>query len=342
MSGTLSTDNCDVSGGSNTGCGVTTDDTSTYGTAFNNNGGGVYATLITSANIVIWFWPRSSIPGDVLGSSPDPSTWSTPFANFSGNCDIETAFAAQNIVFDTTFCGDWAGATWSGSSCASKATTCNDYVANNGADFEDAYWSINALKVFQDSGTGPAPTTAASAPAAPTSAAPPPPPQSTPLVTASAPAPTTEAPPVSTITVEPATTASVLPTPSTVPPPSTAVIPAVVSTTATISTTSTITTISTIVSVSLQTTVAASAMLTTAPTSGMFTIALNHSRSVLLITTTALPSQQTTFVTSVVANSPDSQGWPTGPSPPWAQWADHENHWGGSGGHQNWGNYGPP
>ena len=149
MSGNLSTTNCDASSGDNTGCAITTTDTATYGSSFNKNGGGVYATLLGRSHIIVWFWPRTAIPTDISGSTPDPSTWSTPIANFSGPCDFDTAFAAQRIIFDTTFCGDWAGSTWSESSCAAKGPTCEDYVANNGADFNEAYWSINSLKVYQ-------------------------------------------------------------------------------------------------------------------------------------------------------------------------------------------------
>lgn len=52
-------------------------------------------------------------------------------------------------VFDTTFCGDWAGAVWGSGSCASKAASCTDFVANNPGAFRDAYWRINSLKVYR-------------------------------------------------------------------------------------------------------------------------------------------------------------------------------------------------
>ena len=56
-------------------------------------------------------------------------------------------------VFDTTFCGDWAGVVWSSSAqCAALASTCNDYVQNNPGAFADMYWLINGLKVYQTDG----------------------------------------------------------------------------------------------------------------------------------------------------------------------------------------------
>lgn len=151
MTGSIYTSDCDVSSGNNTGCAITTNNAATFGSAFNSNGGGVYATSITSSNIIVWFWARSSIPEDIINNSPDPLTWPAPLANFSGPCDFDSSFAAQNIVFDTTFCGDWAGDAWPQSGCAALADTCQDYVANNGADFRDAYWAINGLKVYQSS-----------------------------------------------------------------------------------------------------------------------------------------------------------------------------------------------
>ena len=65
-------------------------------------------------------------------------------------------------VFDTTFCGSWAGAVWESSSCASLAPTCNAYVQNNPSAFENAYWSVNSLRVYQDSGDA-SPSASASA-----------------------------------------------------------------------------------------------------------------------------------------------------------------------------------
>jgi hypothetical protein len=139
-------------GNSNTGCGVSTTNSNAYGAGFNAAGGGVYAMQWASSGIYVWFWQRGSIPSDITSGSPDPSGWKSPIAAFSGNgCDFDTTFTEHSLVFDTTFCGDWAGqsSTWDSGSCASVASTCNDYVANNPAAFVDAYWLINSVKVYQ-------------------------------------------------------------------------------------------------------------------------------------------------------------------------------------------------
>ncbi|USW54883.1 Putative glycoside hydrolase family 16, concanavalin A-like lectin/glucanase domain superfamily [Septoria linicola] len=171
FSGELKYTGCASSGDNNTGCQIGATSTKTYGSGFNTNKGGVYATEWTSNYISVFFFPRGSVPDDVLGNSPQPSTWGTPIAKFSGDCDMASAFTDQQIVFDTTFCGDWAGKTWSSSSCSAKADTCNAFVENNPSAFKDAYWSVNALKVYQlgNSGaTAPPPSTYA-----PTSTSPP-------------------------------------------------------------------------------------------------------------------------------------------------------------------------
>jgi len=157
FSGNLTHSTCASSGDENTGCQIASDDSNSYGAGFNNNGGGVYATEWTSSCINMWFFPRGSVPSDVLGNSPDPSTWGPPSAKFEGECDMSKSFVDQQIVFDTTFCGDWAGKTWSTSSCSQKADTCDAYVQSNPEAFAEAYWSINALKVYKE-GVGATPT----------------------------------------------------------------------------------------------------------------------------------------------------------------------------------------
>ena len=101
FSGSIATSNCYVDAvgqSANAGCQITSGDSATYGTGFNSNGGGVYATEWTSDAISIWFFPRGSIPPDITSGSPDPSGWSAPQASFSGSCDIDEHFQNQQIV----------------------------------------------------------------------------------------------------------------------------------------------------------------------------------------------------------------------------------------------------
>lgn len=147
---TLETD-CSA-GNSNDGCGVSTTNTNAYGEGFNAVGGGVYAMQWASTGIYVWFFQRGQIPSDITNGYPNTPSWGTPMATFSGSgCDFDTAFQNHNLVFDTTFCGDWAGqdSVWGSSSCSRLAPTCSDYVANNPAAFTEAYWLINSVKVYQ-------------------------------------------------------------------------------------------------------------------------------------------------------------------------------------------------
>ncbi|KAF4505319.1 hypothetical protein G6O67_007279 [Ophiocordyceps sinensis] len=146
-------------GGSSGGCGQQTADTSNYGDGFNAIRGGVYATEWTSEHIAVWFFPRSAIPRDVASGQPNPESWGRPMARFAGGsgCDIDSHFSNNQLVFDTTFCGDWAGNpdVWgSDKTCAAKAATCDDYVAANPGEFRDAFWEINSIKVFQQGRSG--------------------------------------------------------------------------------------------------------------------------------------------------------------------------------------------
>lgn len=103
-----------------------------------------------ASGIYVWFWPRGSVPADVTNNAINVASWGTPLATFTGSgCNFSTFFAKQNIIFDTTFCGDWAGSVWTSGSCASLASTCSAYVANNPAAFTNAYWLINHVQVWQ-------------------------------------------------------------------------------------------------------------------------------------------------------------------------------------------------
>ncbi|OAL07286.1 hypothetical protein IQ06DRAFT_9400 [Phaeosphaeriaceae sp. SRC1lsM3a] len=167
FSGSVTTGNCDVNAKDqlkNAGCSIEHPSTKSYGAGLNQNGGGVYAMQWNSDAISVYFFPRGSVPADVLGDSPNPRAWGKPAAKFAGACDIDEMFAEQQIIIDTTFCGAWAGAAWQDSSCGKKANTCDEYVRDNPQAFTEAYWEINALKVYQDDGKAPV---ASSAPATP-------------------------------------------------------------------------------------------------------------------------------------------------------------------------------
>ncbi|KAK0347280.1 hypothetical protein LTS16_022372 [Friedmanniomyces endolithicus] len=156
QSGTLLTANCAAAGGY-TGCGVSATKPNNIGTPFNQASGGVYAMEWTSTAIQIWFFSRDEVPASIIEANdagPDPNAFGVPVANFQGSCDIDAHFFNHSMVFDTTFCGSYAGNTWQGDGCPLIDPTngwqsCDDFVATNPQAFVDAYWEVNYLKVYQ-------------------------------------------------------------------------------------------------------------------------------------------------------------------------------------------------
>jgi hypothetical protein len=134
-----------------------------YGTSFNKQGGGVYAMQWTEQFVKIWFFPRASIPTSITKGAPDVSQFGTPMALVEDGCDVANSFKAQSFVFDVTFCGDWAGGVYGQSGCpmsgSDSSQSCINYVAKNPTAFEQTYWEINSVKIYQ---TGVAAETVAS------------------------------------------------------------------------------------------------------------------------------------------------------------------------------------
>lgn len=153
-SGQLRTPNCDVNAPgqfTNEGCKIAANDGRSYGRGFNANGGGIYATEWTSDFIKIWFFPRDSIPADLAANDPNPDLWGKPNAIFEGGCNIDEHFRDHNIIFDITFCGDWAGNVWGqDGQCSGRAPSCQAFVQNNPGEFGDAFWQVNSLRVYTE------------------------------------------------------------------------------------------------------------------------------------------------------------------------------------------------
>jgi len=152
MAGTSKGTNCNAWETDNTSCGVTANAANSYGPSFNAAGGGWYVIERTPSYIKIFFWSRhdASVPKDVSnpGSKIDTSTWGTPMAYFpsSNNCDFKSHLGAMSIVIDLDFCGSWAGNVYGSSGCPS---TCNAYVDSNPSAFKNAYFTFNALTIYE-------------------------------------------------------------------------------------------------------------------------------------------------------------------------------------------------
>ncbi|THY81976.1 hypothetical protein D6C95_08915, partial [Aureobasidium pullulans] len=155
QSGWVNGRDCAVSTGGAAGCATGTNDQTGYGDGFNANGGGVYAMQWTSEFMKVWFFPRNAIPASITSGSPSPALdFGTPVGNFDGgSCDIDSHFINHRMIFDTTFCGDWAGSVYDQTSCpmaSGGASACVNYVAQNPKAFSEAYWEVNYIKVFSE------------------------------------------------------------------------------------------------------------------------------------------------------------------------------------------------
>lgn len=124
----------------NQGCSIGSnpeDSPKPYGAPFNAAGGGVYVMLWeyskpTAAaapqhaeevqddgHISLWFFGRDSIPQDLLGPSPRPPLDVKPMGRYhTSEQDCPAGhFNQQQMIFDITLCGQWAGREFVNAGC---------------------------------------------------------------------------------------------------------------------------------------------------------------------------------------------------------------------------------
>ena len=151
MTGAVNATGCGEALGT-VGC-VIEGDNEGYGTNFNKKGGGVYAMEWTNEYLKIYFFPRASIPASITRGEPDTSEFGQPLALVQEGCDVANSFKAQSFIFDVTFCGDWAGGVFGESGCpltsGDSFQSCTNYVAKHPSAFEQSYWEINSVKVYE-------------------------------------------------------------------------------------------------------------------------------------------------------------------------------------------------
>ncbi|PWY79323.1 glycoside hydrolase [Aspergillus heteromorphus CBS 117.55] len=139
------------------GCDANDPRPTSFETAFNNNGGGVYAMEWKPDWMRVWCFPGNDMPSGTsgpLGPSPDPNTWGPPTTSFDSrygtDCSMVTHIKEQRIIIDTTFCGQWASVTWSSSGYAASTgySTCEAYVKDVPSAFRDAFWTFKLVKTY--------------------------------------------------------------------------------------------------------------------------------------------------------------------------------------------------
>ena len=134
----------------NAGCGITDDSPKSLGAPFNAQRGGVVATVWDNSSVRAFRWTRGLMPVDVSErTTPFIESWGTPYARFDfTHCDANH-FHDHQIIFDLTFCGDWAGGVF-GSQCAdvSHGLSCEAFVSK-GANMREAYWTVNYIDAWE-------------------------------------------------------------------------------------------------------------------------------------------------------------------------------------------------
>lgn len=147
----INSTDCSATANDNSGCTTTDPSLASYGAGFAADGGGMFVTEFATDGISIWFFNRSSIPDSLQGnaSTVDTSKLGTPVANWaSEGCDITEFFDPQQLIFDITLCGDYAGNT------AVFQETCtgvcyDDFVVGpDPSIYDNAYFEVKSVRAY--------------------------------------------------------------------------------------------------------------------------------------------------------------------------------------------------
>ncbi|KIK53744.1 glycoside hydrolase family 16 protein [Collybiopsis luxurians FD-317 M1] len=135
------------------GCLVQETKPNSFGVAFAQNGGGVFAAQLDVSGIYMWFWPRSSLPQSISHatsqSTMDLSDWGTPTAAYpSTGCNIAQYFQPQQLVLDITLCGVWAGVPSIYSSTGCSGQCINNVIGSGNPVYNEAYWDISYIRTY--------------------------------------------------------------------------------------------------------------------------------------------------------------------------------------------------
>lgn len=155
----------------NQGCVAVDKRNGTLGVPLNEKGGGVYALEWDPVyrHMKTWvFTPHVTIPDNLRDAIrtanlppdqqviPDPASWPLPYGYFSigegTNCPANK-FKNMRLVFNLAFCGSVAGNRYWMDCPAQKQQfdTCNEYIASQPKELEEAYWKIRGVFVYERS-----------------------------------------------------------------------------------------------------------------------------------------------------------------------------------------------
>jgi len=129
-----------------------------FGPGMNKKGGGTWAAEWDPVGHYLrtWFWPAGQEPQDIIERRANPEFWGTPnsFFTLDRRFCSKDHFKNMKMVFDTTFCGDYASPSFAGA-CPEIHTSCDAFVRGNPAAMSSAFWMVSRLDVYNRLGEEP-------------------------------------------------------------------------------------------------------------------------------------------------------------------------------------------
>ncbi|RVX67642.1 hypothetical protein B0A52_08171 [Exophiala mesophila] len=157
QNGVALTTDCNVVTSGGRGCSISSVlPEEAFGSEFNRQLGSFMVVEYTSGWIKAWQMDRA-LGEQIFGQNSSgyinadaQISWGTPTAVFSRNgTNLEPYFRDLRIILNTDFCGPWINGGWTTSSCASLAPTCSEYVEKNPEAFEQAFWLVKSVQIYE-------------------------------------------------------------------------------------------------------------------------------------------------------------------------------------------------
>eukprot|EP00915_Cephaloidophora_sp_WS-2016_P005296 GHVH01007009.1.p1 GENE.GHVH01007009.1~~GHVH01007009.1.p1 ORF type:complete len:610 (-),score=64.80 GHVH01007009.1:62-1891(-) len=140
----------------NYGCAIDSSTPNSFGPDLNAINGGWFVLEMNDEHIKVWFFNADNAPADIAIGAPSPDTWPVPQAAFAmGNeCIFKNNFRQQVLVINNTFCGGYAGWSFSNDNCPdlggrTQLEKCENFVRTQPSAFKEAFWDIDYIRVYQ-------------------------------------------------------------------------------------------------------------------------------------------------------------------------------------------------
>ncbi|TRM56237.1 glycoside hydrolase family 16 protein [Schizophyllum amplum] len=141
-------------------CGGSQDSPSSFGKAFNDAGGGIFALELNDGGIAMHQWNVADVPQDIWENNPNPSGWGDAVYKMPADeCVIGDHFKDLMLVINTNLGGFFSEGVWAIDGAGGQETSCQkqtnfnsaaDYVKQMGSVFgDDARWIINKIVIYE-------------------------------------------------------------------------------------------------------------------------------------------------------------------------------------------------